>query len=504
MALLPTTIVDYTDKDFDALRFRLRNLIRSVFPEWTDFNVANFGNILIELFAHVGDVLAFYQDAMARQSRITSATQRRAMLGLVKLIGYTPTSATPAVADVTISLAAPPIGSVTIPAGTVVRTQEITDPISYQLLADAIIPAGASPATVTVAAENSETHDEAFTTNGLANQAVTLARTPYIDATATVTAGNGTYTQVDNFLASTPSDKHYTVTVDQLDKATIQFGNGVNGAIPVGNVFVEYKTGGGSAGRVEANKLVVLDGAWLDSFGNAVVPNVTNLSASSGGADRQSVAQIRERAPATARALSRSVTRDDFEINARRVADVARAIMVTSNEDPGVPENAGFLYVVPVGGGTASATLLSQVETMVTVTYPCTLTFSVTVASATYKAVNVFAVIYVRQGQNKAAVAQAVRDALETFFRIQNVDGTDNEGIDFGGNIRDAEGTVISELALSDIFNVVRDVPGVRKVGASPTDFLLNDVHDDVSLGTREFPILGTVTLFDGDTGGAL
>jgi hypothetical protein len=34
---------DYTDKDFDSLRLRLQSLVRSVFPDWTDFNVANFG-----------------------------------------------------------------------------------------------------------------------------------------------------------------------------------------------------------------------------------------------------------------------------------------------------------------------------------------------------------------------------------------------------------------------------------------------------------------------------
>ena len=504
MALLPTTIVDYTDKDFDALRFRLRNLIRSVFPEWTDFNVANFGNLLVELFAHVGDVLTFYQDTQARQARITTATQRRALLGLVKLIGYSPPSATPATADLRVTLGSIPTGSVTIPVGTVVKTQEITDPIAYQLLADAIIPGGADPPVVTVAVQNSETQADVFSTSGLANQAFVLSKTPYIDATAIVTSGNGAYSQVDNFLLSGPADLHYTVTVDQNDRATIRFGNAINGAIPVGSVFVEYKTGGGSAGRVEANKLVVLDGVWSDSFGNVVSVSVTNLNASSGGSDRQSVAQIKQRAPASLRALTRSVTRDDFEVNARRVADVARAIMVTRNEDPGVPENAGFLYIVPVGGGVASTTLLGQVETMVTVTYPSTLTFSVTVASAVYRSVNVFAVIYVRQGQNKASVAQAVRDALETFFAVQNADGTDNENIDFGGNIRDADGNVISELALSDIFNVVRDVAGVRKVGSGLSDFLLNDARDDVALGTFEFPVLGTVTLRDGDTGATL
>ena len=39
----------HTDKDFDSLRLRLQSLVRLVFLDWTDFNVANFGNVLVEL-----------------------------------------------------------------------------------------------------------------------------------------------------------------------------------------------------------------------------------------------------------------------------------------------------------------------------------------------------------------------------------------------------------------------------------------------------------------------
>ena len=77
MATLPES-VDYTDKDFDALRARLIALIKSVFPDWTDFDVASFGNLLVELYAYVGDVLTFYQDNLARESRLVTATQRSA------------------------------------------------------------------------------------------------------------------------------------------------------------------------------------------------------------------------------------------------------------------------------------------------------------------------------------------------------------------------------------------------------------------------------------------
>lgn len=81
MALLPEP-VDYTDRDFDSLRARLIALVQSVFPDWSDFDVASFGNLLLEMFAVVGDVLTFYQDNLARESRLVTAIQRKNVIAL--------------------------------------------------------------------------------------------------------------------------------------------------------------------------------------------------------------------------------------------------------------------------------------------------------------------------------------------------------------------------------------------------------------------------------------
>ena len=95
MALLPENL-DYTDKDFDSLRVRLFNLITGAFPTWSEQNVATFGNILVELFAHVGDVILFYQDNQAGESRITTAQLRRSLLALSKLLSFEPAGQTAA------------------------------------------------------------------------------------------------------------------------------------------------------------------------------------------------------------------------------------------------------------------------------------------------------------------------------------------------------------------------------------------------------------------------
>jgi hypothetical protein len=498
---LSSQATDYTDKDFDSLRLRLQSLVRSVFPDWTDFNVASFGNILLELYAFVGDVLTFYQDNQARESRLLSATQRKNLIGLTKLLGFRPAGARAATVDEVFTLAAPPAADVTLRAGMRVRTASVTEPLELRLVTDVVIAAGASPATATGVLEHAEPQDELFASSGLPNQEVVLPATPYLDDSAAVTAGNGIYAEVQNFLGSAAIDRHFLVVVDQNDRATVRFGNGLNGALPSGTVTVHYKTGGGARGNVNAGTLTKVDGNVTDAHGNPVALSATNPRPASGGTDRQTIAQIQALAPESTRVLNRTVSREDFEINARRLPSVARALMLSSNEDPGIAENTGILFVIPRGGGLPSPALKDAVRHQVTVVFPCTLTFQVSVQDPVYRVVDVHATVHLRQGANPPTVRVAIHRALAAFFVVSLPDGTPNPTVNFGFNVKDADGDPAGEVAWSDVLNVVRDVPGVRKIGDGPGDFLLNGTRDDVLTGTREFPQLGAVEFVNGDTG---
>src|SRR5260221_284313 len=143
MSILPIN-TDFTDKDFTSLRARLFALIKSIFPTWTDASTANFGNMLVEMFAFVGDVISFNQDASAQESRIVTATQRRSVIALVKLLNYRPHGAAASTVDVTFVAPGGLVANLIIPAGTVVRTQS-ENPVLFQLL---------SPLTLTPAQPN--------------------------------------------------------------------------------------------------------------------------------------------------------------------------------------------------------------------------------------------------------------------------------------------------------------------------------------------------------------
>lgn len=500
MALLPTSL-DMTDKDFDALRLRLIALARSVFPDWSDFAVASFGNVLLELYAFVGDVVGYYLDNQARESRLVTATQRKNVIALARMLGYKLQSARAATAEVAFTLARA-AAAVRIPAGTVVRTREVTEPVRFQLLADVEIPAGSLQGLGTV--EHSTTYTQLFDSRGLADLDVILDHTPYLDGSAVVAAANGAYSQVESLLGSGPNDRHFVVLVDQNDRATVRFGNGTSGAPPSGTITISYRTGGGGAGNVDAGRVVVIEGTFTDAHGRAVQVAVTNPEPASGGADRQSVASARVLAPESLRTLTRTVTREDFEVNARRVPGVARALMLTSNEDPTIAENSGILYVIPTGGGVPTPALKNLVLAEVTEVYPCTLTFQVAVQSPVYRKVDVEARVYLRQGHAAVTVRERIKANLAAMFRVSEPDGTPNPLVNFGFNVKDADGYPAGEVSWSDVFNVIRDTEGVRKMGDLHGDLKLAGFPADVRLAIKEFPVLGTVTLMNGDTGGVL
>lgn len=382
------------------------------------------------------------------------------------------------------------------------RTQEVTEPVQFQLLQDALFAAGVNPPIAKVLGEHSESHVQRFDARGEAHLELVLQHTPFLDGSAKVSTPSGPYTEVESFLGSRQGDRHFTLLVDQSDRAVLRFGDGGAGLPPSGTVTVRYKTGGGPRGNLDANQLVVIEGAFQDAHGRPVQVSVTNPLPARGGVERQSIASAKLLVPESLRAMTRSVSREDFEINARRLPGVARALMLTSNEEPSIDENAGVLYIIPQGGGVPTPALKNLVLRQVTEVYPCTLTFQVSVQDPVYRRLDIKARVFLHHGAQASVVSTRIREALSDFFRVSEPDGTPNPRVDFGFNMRDGDGHVVGELPWSDVFNIIRDVSGVRKMSDARDDLTINGSPTDVQLRVWEFPRLGTVTLINGDAGG--
>ena len=117
-------VIDYMARDAGSFLQSMRALIPEKLPEWTDYeSEADFGNVLLELFAHMGDILSYYQDRVANESFLGTAQERRSIIQHLRLIGYTLSTAAPASATLTLSVPATRDGCHYHPSGRCVREQ---------------------------------------------------------------------------------------------------------------------------------------------------------------------------------------------------------------------------------------------------------------------------------------------------------------------------------------------------------------------------------------------
>jgi len=137
--------------------------------------------------------------------------------------------------------------------------------------------------------------------------------------------------RVDSFFASQPRSRHYT-----LDYITghIQFGDGRRGLVPqeAKNSIVaqSYRIGGGALGNVNANTLTSLGRAL------AYIEAVTNPLPATGGSDRETIDDAKNRAPYTIKSRDRAVTTEDYEMLALRAStQLARARCVPDRSNRG-------------------------------------------------------------------------------------------------------------------------------------------------------------------------
>jgi len=497
---------DYTARDFDALKARLIRGIRSVFPNWTDFNIANFGTIQMEQICYVGDVLDVYAAARRREGFLSLCVQRASAIRHTRRMGYTMRGASAAQVDLTFTLAQAYAGDVTFPAGSVVRSESATDPVRVQLLSDLTILAGNLTGTVT--AENSITPPpDVFQADGTADQEFELSQTPFLGIVSAV-AANGSYSAVTSWIDSLSTDRHMLVLVSEENRALVRFGDNRNGQAPSeGDLTITYKVGGGAI-IIDPDTLKVPEFSVQDSLNNLVNFSVTNPLKSSGGLDAETIEEARVMAPASIRVGNRTVSREDFEINGLRVAGMARALMLTSDQYAAIAENYGQLHMIAAGEttddgyylpATPTSAQLDEVKAYILDSYPTTVTFDFDVLAATFHTIDITARLWLESGAVAATVDAAIRKAYEEYFAVLDPNGVATTTVDFGYNNKNELGVTDPLVSWDDLFSIVKNTAGVRRVDEDA--FI---PYDQVNLLVYEFPRLGTITLTNARTGASL
>jgi hypothetical protein len=457
--------IDYTDKDYDSLRRALLNFARLRLPEWTDRNPADFGMLMVDLFAYMGDVILYYQDRLANEMFLETALERSSIVEHLRLIGYELAPPQPASAELDLIFDSG-LPSVVIPTGAQFRaanngsTQifEYLEPnLTIQFGSDQVevvdggrrryarlpVRQGVSVATHVIGSATAE-----------ANQSFPLSPGPVIADTLLVEVNEGAgwvrWDRRDSLLydigpdgrvrLSTPNARHYTLRNDAAGGATIHFGgDGRFGRLPTqgaNNIRASYVAGGGSAGNVPA-------GTIREAL--TPIPNlarITNPAAAAGGQDAEFTEDAVRAGPMAFRARQRAVTLEDYGAMAHLAGGVAKA------RARAMSWNHVDLYIAPAGPNlepvpeTLRRRLLAFFEDR-----RMAGTF-VRILGARPAVINISAEIAYDERYRADAVRQALTKATQAFLAF--------ESVDFG-----------QPVYLSALHDAIARVPGVRSANIS-------------------------------------
>lgn len=110
----PVPPIDYLAKDFLSFRQALTEFSSLRYPNWVERSEADFGMMMAEALSAVGDELSYLQDRVAAEATLPTATQRRSLVSLARLVDYEPQPATSATTILQCDVAGPGV----VPAGT--------------------------------------------------------------------------------------------------------------------------------------------------------------------------------------------------------------------------------------------------------------------------------------------------------------------------------------------------------------------------------------------------
>ena len=363
-----TPAIDYTNKDYTALRQAMLELARYRLPEWTDHSPSDLGVLLVDLFAYMGDIVLYYQDRIANESFLHTAVERRSVMHLLRLIGYELRPPVSAGAELVMTFKVPVPGStvVTIPTGAEFRSTVpkatpqtfayLGPSLTIDLASDQVQPAASGQVSCPLPVWHCRMvgTEVIGSSTGEPNQSFLLSQSPLIRDTLKVEVQEGAgwvaWEQRESLLyqmgtegrvrISSPDARDYTVQYDQDGKAYVIFGDGLYGRRPpsgANNIRATYRVGGGAVGNVPAGAISEV----LTSIPHLVA--VTNPKAAGGGEDAESAEHGVSFGPLAFRSGQRAVTLSDYEGLAHKAGGVAKV------RARAVGWNDIELYVAPQG-----------------------------------------------------------------------------------------------------------------------------------------------------------
>lgn len=339
--------VDYSTRDYEGFRSDMIRGLQERIPEYTDTSQTDAGIVLIELLAHNLDLLSYYNDKTANEVYLDTAKERSNIIMLAKMLGYVFNDGRPSEFKQVFEII-PQDTDFVIPKGYVVKTTESTvEPeVLFETDFELVIPKGCVGNEkdgdgnylylANVVQGYTITDEVVGTSNETPNQTFYLNHAPVIKDSISLNITESTglteeWTRVDNFLNSSPTDKHFTVTIDASDRGIITFGNGKSGKIPTAyseGIVATYRVGGGEVGNVSPYSI-----NQAEQKLSGLVRTYNPYSATVLGVDKEEDDIIRVKAKSHFNSTWGAITLNDYKEVAKSLVEVLDATSTKGNTD---------------------------------------------------------------------------------------------------------------------------------------------------------------------------
>lgn len=481
---------DYFLKDYSTIREEMIARLPVISDgKLTDLNESSVSVTLIEVFAAIADMLAFYLDSSALEAFLPTVRQPENVHRLAKLIGYRIRGVTSASAQIRFTLGKALTEEVYIPQGTqlgVLAGGGIGSRGLFLTTEKTSIPIGQTESEL-ITVKQGTPYSEGFVGDGTANQVAVLGQQSVDIESLRVMTGNILWTQVESFLYSENEDFNYYVEEDYLGVIRVYFGDGKFGRVPaVGEaITIQYLQSSGEDGNVGAGaiSLILSTITTLDSGARVNSITVTNPESAAGGSGKQSLEQVKTNAPGSLSALYRPMTKYDYNSLILRLGGVEHVnVWGEQEEDPPSYDNMNWVNVclVPIGGGLPSENLKTIVKDYLVYNQP--ITVRVRFIDPDYVYVQVAMDVYITPGYSTEDVRIQITDEIRKFFELSNVT--------FGQDIR-----------TSSFYRIAMKIPEVNHVFVDDLATYDLDTDESTTVGQElvlqkwQIPVLEELTV---------
>jgi len=337
----PLAKTNYLAKDYPAIREEILAKIPQITEgRWTNLQESDPGITLLELYASMADNLLFYLDMQGQNFNLETARDRADVIRLLRLIGYEINGVTAATGTVTLRVASDstPIYPVTVSKGTQVSAQGLGRGIEFITTSENVNLTGPTD-TKTLKVVQGVSQQRSFVSDGTPAQKFILSGDDLDKKTVSVLVDTDPsdfdpgelWTLVTSFYYSNSNSKHFKVQLDENSKVFVLFGDGKFGAVPPTNAKITMsaiKTIGAD-GNIGKNAIKrVTSGVPLvrDAKNNRVGLQVVSSSATSGGANVETIEQAKETALGILYGLNRAMSRPDFVAIMNSIPSVSKSI----------------------------------------------------------------------------------------------------------------------------------------------------------------------------------